>query len=239
VTGASRGIGRGIALSLARQGYGLTVTSRKSADLEPLGAELLLAGAGHVVTLARDMADRGALPDLVQLHGDTYGAMHALIVNAGVGTGGRLIDFDLRRLNKTLDVNFTSAVVLIQAALPLLRRGADADPAHGARIIGLSSITGAYAEAGLALYGASKAALISLLETVNLEEAPQGVLATAIAPGYVATDMSEWITHEIPAATMIQVEDVVAVVNMLLQLTRNASISKVVLARSSSRGYSA
>jgi NAD(P)-dependent dehydrogenase (short-subunit alcohol dehydrogenase family) len=239
VTGASRGIGRGIATSLAKQGYGLTVTSRSEKDLVALADELRARGAPEVVPSAADMADREGLPGLVERHAGSFGSMNVLVINAGVGTAGRVASFRTDRLDKTLEVNFSSAFVLVQEALPLLRRAADADPGMAARIIGLSSVTGAYAEAGLGVYGASKAALMSLVETINLEESGNGVCATAIAPGYVETDMSAWVTDTIPADTMIRVDDVVSVVDMLLGLSRSASITKIVMTRSGSLSYGA
>jgi len=239
VTGASRGIGRGIATSLAQQRYGLTLTSRSSDDLAILANELLILGAADVIHQRADLADRDALPGLVELHGSRFTSMDALVVNAGVGTGGKVVDYPLGRLDKTIEVNFTSAVVLIQRAIPLLRQAAKDDPRFGAKVIGLSSIAGVHAEAGLAVYGASKAALLSLIETVNLEESPHGITATAIAPAYVETDMSAWVTDKVSADTMIPVSDVVAVVDMLLGLTSNTSITKIVMSRSGTTGYSA
>ncbi|GAB6984163.1 3-oxoacyl-ACP reductase FabG [Nocardioides pyridinolyticus] len=239
MTGASRGIGRGVAMSLARQGYGLTVTSRSAVDLVALAADLRDVGAPEVVHLPADLADPDAPTKVVELHARTFGSMNSLVVNAGVGTAGSVASFPVDRLHKTLQVNFTSGFLLTQAALPLLRQAAVEDASRAARIVALSSITGAYAEAGLAAYGASKAALMSLVETVNLEESGNGVCATAIAPGYVETDMSAWITDTIPAKTMIRVSDVVAVVDMLLGLSRTASITQVVMTRSGSSGYGA
>ncbi|MDX6242107.1 MAG: hypothetical protein QOG10_7049 [Kribbellaceae bacterium] len=239
VTGASRGIGKGISLSLARQGFGLTITSRSDADLTHLAEELREAGAPQVMHAAADMSDREALPELVELHARTFGSMNALVANAGVGTMGSVIDFPMHRVDKTLHINLVAAMVLIQAALPLLRLGAEQDPERGATIIGLSSITGVFPEAGLALYGATKAALISLIETVNLEEAPYGVTATAIAPGYVNTDMSAWKTDTVPVESMIRVADVVAVANMLLDLGAATSITRIVMARRGSAGHQA
>lgn len=237
VTGASRGIGRGVALSLARQGYGLTITARSAVDLEEAAAQLRDVGASDVVHLAADMAERESLPALVALHERTFGSMNALIVNAGVGTAGRVEDFPLRRLDKTLEVNLVAALVLIQESLPMLRRAAAADPSRGARIVGLSSITGVYPEPGLAAYGSSKAALISVLETVNAEESLNGVNATAIAPGYVRTDMSAWVTDTIRADSMIPVDDVVRVVDLLLTLSPATSIPRLVISRAAGGGF--
>ncbi|GAA4727746.1 3-oxoacyl-[acyl-carrier-protein] reductase [Nocardioides endophyticus] len=237
VTGASRGIGRGIALHLASQGYGLTITSRNDDDLAALASQLRSAGAPRVAHAACDMADRRSLPELMVLHGAHFeDSMDALVVNAGVGTAGPVDSVRMDRFDKMIDVNLTSGLVLIQSALPLLRAAAAADPERGAKIVALSSITGAYAEAGFAAYGASKAALLSLVETVSLEESGNGVTATAVAPAYVDTDMAAWITDEIPAHTMIPVADVVAVVAMVLGLSRNTAITRIVMGRSGTSG---
>jgi 3-oxoacyl-[acyl-carrier protein] reductase len=237
VTGASRGIGRGIALELARQGFGLTATSRSNEDLAALAAELAAAGAPRVVTCAADLADRTALTSVVERHAEAYTSMHALVLSAGVGTGGSLETLPSSRVDKTIAVNLTSAITIVQTALPLLRAAAASDRKRGARVIALASITGVYAEPGLAVYGASKAALISLMETLNAEESANGVMATAIAPAYVATDMSAWIAHTIPAETMIPVEDVVGVVRMLLAFGAVTSLPRVVLTRSGTSGF--
>lgn len=239
VTGASRGIGRGIALRLAQLGYALTVTSRSHDDVQGLRTELVSAGAPDVVAIAADMADREALPQLVIEHGSRFATMDVLILNAGVGSVGDVASYPVRRLDKTMDVNFTAALVLIQHALPLLRAAAAARPATGAKIIGMSSITGVYAEPGLAVYGASKAALLSLLETVNLEESERGVTATGIAPAFVATHMSEWAQDQVPADRMIPVDDVVSLVQTILNLSANTALGPIVMGRSGTTGYCA
>ena len=238
VTGASRGIGRGIALNLARQGFGLTVTSRREEDLFAVAAELTGAGAPIVVPAAADLSDRAALMGVVERHRQAHATMDTLILAGGVGTGGPLEGLSPHRVEKTIAVNLNSAINLVQAALPLLRAAASHSD-HGARVIALSSITGVHAEPGLAVYGASKAALISLMETLNAEESANGVMATAIAPAYVATDMSAWITDTIPAETMIPVDDVVAVVRMVLELGATTSLTKLVLSRSGTSGFTA
>jgi short-subunit dehydrogenase len=229
VSGASRGIGLAVARDLAAQGYGLTITARDAAALEKRATELTVAGAPEVVPCAADLADSAALPGVVARHEAAFGAMDALVLSGGVGSAGPLA------------VNLVSAVVLVQAALPLLRRAAAAPPGErtGARVILFSSITGVYAEPGLAVYGASKAGLVSLAETLNAEESGNGVLVTAIAPGYVDTAMSDWTKDTIPAESMIQVEDIVRIVRTLLELGRTASIPRIVVARSTAQGYGA
>ncbi len=121
----------------------------------------------------------------------------------------------------------------------MLRKAAASPASAGARIIALSSITGAYAEPGLAVYGASKAALLSLIETINIEESPNGVTATAIAPAYIDTDMSAWVADVVDPSSMIPTGDVVDVVDMLLRLTSRSVISRIVMARAGTSGYCA
>lgn len=239
VTGASRGIGRGIAFHLAEQGYRLTVTSRDLEATSAMVAELEQAGAPEVLAVAADLADRAALPGLIDSHASRYGSMHALVLSAGVGSAGEVGSYPLERLDKTMAVNFTSAMVLIKHALPLLRTAAASIPRNGAKIIGLASITGVYSEPGLAVYGATKAALLSLLETVNREESGRGVTATCIAPAFVATDMSEWATGAVPAEKMITVDDVVLLVGAVLELSANVALGPIVMGRSGTTGHCA
>ncbi len=194
VSGASRGIGRGIADRLARQGFSLTITARDADRLAKVGGELRAAGAPAVLTVAADMSDVDGVERLLGEHADRFGMLSALVLNAGVGTAGSLAETSLGRFDKTVAVNLRAPLQLVQGALPMLRAGATADPRRGSKVIALSSITGVYAEAGLSVYGATKAALISLLATLNIEESGNGVTGAAIAPGYVDTEMSAWTT---------------------------------------------
>ncbi|MDF2472217.1 MAG: oxidoreductase [Rhodococcus erythropolis] len=165
--------------------------------------------------------------------------MRALVLNAGVGTSGRVADYPMRRFDKTVAVNLRTPFALLQASLPLLRTAADADLAGGAKVIALASMAGVYAESGLAVYGATKAALISMVEALNAEESGNGVSATAIAPGYVDTDMSAWTHDRITPETMIKVDDIVELVDGLLKLSSRAVVPKVVMTRAGTNGYSA
>lgn len=239
ITGASRGIGLGIAQRLASYGYGLTISARDPKRLAEAASTLRTAGASDVVVVAADMADPDVSADLVEAHRDRYGALGVLVLNAGVGTAGGIVDLPLRRFDKTLEVNLRAPFALLQHALPLMRAAAQQRPGRGAKVIAMSSITGVYAEAGLAAYGATKAAVLSLVETLNAEESGHGVTATALAPAYVDTDMSTWVSDQIPAASMIRVDDVVEIVDALLRLSPSAVVNKVTISRAGTSGYSA
>lgn len=103
----------------------------------------------------------------------------------------------------------------------------------------LSSITGVYAEAGLSVYGAAKAALISLIATLNAEESANGGTATAIAPGYIDTEMTAWIHDRIPPERMLAVDDVVGMVDTLRRLSSRAVVPNIVMSRAGTDGYRA
>ncbi|MHA4853773.1 SDR family NAD(P)-dependent oxidoreductase [Rhodococcus sp. MSC1_016] len=239
ITGASRGIGRGIATRLAEAGYGLTLSARDAERLEVVAAELRAAGAKEVVVVAGDLADEASAGRVVTAHADTFGSLNALVLNAGVGTAGPIGEFPMRRFAKSVDVNLRAPFSLLQQALPMLRTAATENPAKGAKVIALASITGVYAEAGLAVYGATKAALMSLVETLNVEESGNGVSATALAPAFVDTDMSAWTHDKIPPESMIEVNDIVELVDALLRLSSRAVVPKIVVGRAGTDGYRA
>ncbi|WNI19015.1 SDR family NAD(P)-dependent oxidoreductase [Actinacidiphila sp. ITFR-21] len=230
ITGGSRGIGLGVASALAARGWGLTLCARDPARLAAAGAELRSLG-GRVESVAGDAADEACLAAAVDRHEAAYGSMNALVLAAGVGSAGPLAGYPVRRIDKQFAVNVRAPFVLVGRALPLLRAGARDDPARGGRIVALTSIEGVHPEPGLAVYGASKAALISLVRSVNAEEAARGVTASAISPGYVDTDMSAWVADRIPPGSMITVADIVRTVDLVLSLSPSAVIPHLVINR--------
>lgn len=240
ITGASRGIGLAIAKVLAAQGMTLTISARGREALEALVPELTALGAPRVVTVACDMADPDAATEIIEKHRQHHdGALTALVLNAGVGTAGRIRSYPADRFDKTVAVNLRGPFMTMQAALPLLREGASRRPGHGAKIIVISSITGVFAEAGLAIYGASKAALISLVDTFNAEESGNGITATAIAPAYVDTDMSAWTHDTVPPETMIPADDIAYLTAALVNMSTRSVIGPVVVSRAGTSGYHA
>jgi 3-oxoacyl-[acyl-carrier protein] reductase len=239
VTGASRGIGLGIASRLAKQGYALTVTGRDGERLKAVSRSLAELGAADVRTVVADMANEDDVIGVVDAHASAYGDMTVLVLAAGVGSAGPIADYPLGRYDKQFAVNTRGAFVVIARSLPLLRKAASTYPDRGSRIVALASIGGVYAEKSLAVYGAAKAALISLCHSVNVEESGNGVCATAIAPGYVDTDMTAWIHEEVPPETMIAVSDIVELVDGLLRLSPRAVVPKLVVSRAATSGYCA
>jgi 3-oxoacyl-[acyl-carrier protein] reductase len=238
VTGGSRGIGLGIARHLADRGWALTLVARNAEHLDFAVAELNDHGAS-ATAVAADMADNAMADVVVEHHEHAFGSLNALILAAGVGSGGPIANYPLRRFDKQFAVNIRAPFALVAKALPLLRKAAAVDVTDCARVIALTSIEGLYPETGLAAYASSKAALISLVRSVNIEESANRVVATAISPAFVDTAMSDWMKESIPADTMIPVEDVVRLVAAVLDLSANALVEHIVINRRDAGAYRA
>jgi 3-oxoacyl-[acyl-carrier protein] reductase len=229
VTGASRGIGFAIAERLADEGFDLTISARNDERL--VNAAVLLRERGGRVEVQRaDMAVEDDVIALADAHLRSFDRMDVLVLAAGIGGSGELATYPLSRLDVQMSVNLRGPFLLVQRLLPLLRATSASAPVQGSRIIAVASITGVVSEANLAAYGASKAAMISLCESITAAEGSLGVQATAISPGFVDTDMTSWVRH-VEAAAMIRVTDIAEMTVAITRLSRNAAIKNVIITR--------
>ena len=191
LTGATGGIGQAIADRLALEGYALTVSGRDQNILATLARDLGAYGTTAQVVPA-DMTAEDQVRILARRHIERFDSLDLLVLSAGTGASGPIVEYPMRRFDRQVAVNIRAPFTLVQECLPALRRAAARHPARGARIVAIASMTGIASQAGLAAYGATKAALISLCQSINVEESSAGVNATAISPGYVDTEMSTW-----------------------------------------------
>ncbi|MFI6937355.1 SDR family NAD(P)-dependent oxidoreductase [Streptomyces sp. NPDC050287] len=236
ITGASRGIGAAIACRLAADGWDLTLSARSPDPLRTLADELRAEHGVRVHTAAGDMAEETDVRGVAEQHLAAYDRLDALVLSAGMGQAGAIADFPLHRLDKQYAVNLRAPFQLIQECLPALRATTALPVDHGgvhtgARIVAIASITGVTAEPSLAAYAATKAAVLSLCESVNVEESAAGVSACAVAPGYVDTDMTAWMHDRLAPEDMITAEDVAEIVSTVVRLSRTAVVPSVVLTR--------
>ena len=216
VTGGSSGIGFAIARMLKEEGYELTLVARRpeklAAAAEELGATAVPANVAYEDECIRAVA----------AHAERCGSLDVLVHCAGVGVGGSFAAQETKRIDLQLNVNLRGTLLVTREALPLLR-------AAGGLVVTLASIAGTIPVPGLAVYGATKAALVSFTNSLNREEAEHGVRATALCPAFVATQMTDWTG--IPPEEMIQIEDVVALVRALLGLSPRARVPTIVVER--------
>jgi NAD(P)-dependent dehydrogenase (short-subunit alcohol dehydrogenase family) len=221
VTGGSSGIGLAIARLLREEGYDLTLVSRQREKIEAAAAEV----GAHAV--AANVADPDDCARAVAEHQQRFGRLDVLVNSAGVGIGGLVEDLDLKKLNMQLDINLRGLFLVTQASIPLLRESRG-------WIVNLASIAGTIPTPGLATYGATKAAVISLTRSLNAELDASGVRAIAICPGFVDTPMAQWSGLE--QEEMIRPEDCAEVVRMCLRLSPAARVPQVVIERMGSVG---
>jgi NAD(P)-dependent dehydrogenase (short-subunit alcohol dehydrogenase family) len=216
VTGGSSGIGLAIARMLRAEGYSLTLAARKIERLEAAASEL---GATAVAVDVRSEEDCARL---VATHLDAFGGLDVLVNSAGVGIAGRIADMTTKQFDLQQAVNLRGAFLVTREALPALRE------ARG-YVVNLASIAGTVPTPGLASYGASKAALVSLSRSLAREEAEAGVRVTALCPAFVDTPMTTWTGLE--ADAMIQPEDCAELVRALLRMSPAARVPVVVVER--------
>jgi len=220
ITGGSSGIGLAIGRMLRDEGYALTLVSRRPEKIEAAAAEL----GAHAI--AADVADVDAAAGAVAEHRERHGRLDVLVNSAGVGIAGTIEQLPAKHFDLQVGVNLRGLFLVTQAAVPLLRESQGL-------VVNLASIAGTLPTPGLATYGATKAAVISLTKSLNEELDVDGVRAIAICPGFVDTPMAEW--SGIEPAEMIQPEDCAEVVRMCLRLSPHARIPQVVIERMGSR----
>jgi len=224
VTGASAGIGLAVARMLGQDGWAVTMTARREQRLGAAAAAL--RETGHdVATVVADIAADGAAAALVAEHTAHFGRLDLVVANAGWGTSGTVADGSAADLDRMLRTNVTANFALARAAIPHMR---DRD---GAWFVITSSLSGVWPAAGFAGYSAAKSAAVSLARSIAAEEAGNGVRACAICPGFVDTDMTAWLGDTLPAGAMLDAHDVAASVRYLLALSPRASVTELVLRR--------
>ena len=217
MTGASRGIGRAVALRLAADGAAIAVNYH-TGEAEAAEVVAAITGAGGTaVSIGGDVSDAAGAAATVATAADALGGLDILVNNAGITRDNLVLRLSEEDWDAVLDVNLKGAFLCTKAALrPMLRQ-------RSGRIINMTSVVAGTGNPGQANYAAAKAGLIGLTKTVAREVASRGITVNAVAPGFISTRMVEAITEEqrglvlerIPLARFGTPEDVAACVAFL------------------------
>jgi NAD(P)-dependent dehydrogenase (short-subunit alcohol dehydrogenase family) len=213
VTGASRGIGKAIALSFAGAGARVVVASRKQEAVDDVAREVEAAG-GSALAVAAHVGDEAAVAELVDRAAQAFGGIDILVNNAATNPHfGPVLSATPGQWDKIHEVNLRSAFLLTQKSLPYMEaRG-------GGKVINMASVAGINPSTGMGVYGIFKAGLIMLTRTLARELGPLNIQVNALAPGVIKTrfssalweseDLAEAITRSTPLGRLGEPSDVV------------------------------
>ena len=211
VTGASRGIGRAIALRLAEAGMRVAVCARSAAIMSAFDDP-------RIMPFQADVGDAGQVEALVNRVLERYGRIDAVVNNAGITRDGLLMRMNDVDWEQVLKVNLTGTFNVCRAVIRQMLKQ------RSGRIVNITSIVGVAGNAGQTNYAAAKAGIIGFTKSLAKEVASRQVLVNAVAPGYIDTEMTqvlnsqqkEAIVNMIPLGRVGRVEDVAELVNFLV-----------------------
>ena len=190
VTGASRGIGRDIALALAGAGASVAAVATNVPLLQSLCADIAGKG-GKAIPVVADISKPGEADRIVEAAQKAFGTVDILVNNAGITRDNLLIRMKDEEWNRVLEVNLTGAFHLTKAATKVMMRQ------RSGRVICISSVSGITGNAGQANYAAAKAGLIAFTKSVAKEFASRGITANVVAPGFIDTDMTRTLGDKV------------------------------------------
>jgi 3-oxoacyl-[acyl-carrier protein] reductase len=199
VTGGSRGIGRAICLELGRRGARVAVNYHSNQALAEAVVGEILAAGGDAFAVAGDVADGESAAAMVKAAVDRFGGLDILVNNAGITRDGLLMRMAEADWDAVQNTNLRGTFLVTKAAMrPMLR-------ARGGRIINITSVVGVMGNAGQANYAAAKAGIIGFTRAVAREVASRGITVNAVAPGFIATDITAAMTEAQIAAVVPQI----------------------------------
>ncbi len=200
VTGASRGIGKAVALRLAADGRHVVLASRSEGPLSEVKSQIEDAG-GKASVCAVDISDRKAFAEAVEGVASEHGRLDILVNNAGITRDNLLLRMSDEEWDAVIETNLTSAFVAMRAAARAMMKG------KFGRIVNIASTSGLVGNAGQANYAASKSGLVGMTRTVAREIGGKGITANVVAPGFIQTDM----TANLPESVLDSVKGLIQV----------------------------
>lgn len=215
VTGASRGIGRAIAVALAAEGAKIAINYASNSTAADQLVEEITAAGGEATAIQADVSKVDSVDALIKTVTDQWGRIDILVNNAGITRDTLLLRMKPEDWQAVIDTNLTGVFLCTRAVSKLMLKQ------KSGRIINIASVAGQMGNPGQANYSAAKAGVIGFTKTVAKELASRGITVNAVAPGFIATDMTkdlkggEEILKFIPLARYGEPEEVAGLVRFL------------------------
>lgn len=195
VTGASRGIGREIALALGQQGRHVVAVARSLDKLEAVAAEIHDAG-GQASVKSCDMSDQASIESMIAEVAEEQGRLDILVNNAGITRDNLMLRMTDAEWDEVMQTNLRGVFLAVRASLKSMMRG------KFGRIVNVGSVSGIVGNAGQANYAAAKAALAGFTKSVAKEMAAKNITANVVAPGFIETDMTDVLPDAVKQAVL-------------------------------------
>lgn len=196
VTGGSRGLGLGIAVTLASSGFQVIALARQEgAAMTAAREQVSQLRQGSLHFRSFDLTDVDGIPQLVKDLRQDFGPLYGLVNNAGLGLSGILANMPDNAIERLVRLNVTSPLVLTKYVVRSMMTG------RGGRVVNISSIVSSTGYSGLSVYSATKSSLVGFTRSLAREVGPLGITVNAVAPGFVETEM----THDMNASQRAQV----------------------------------
>ncbi|HCY9258359.1 TPA: 3-oxoacyl-[acyl-carrier-protein] reductase [Staphylococcus aureus] len=199
VTGASRGIGRSIALQLAEEGYNVAVNYAGSKEKAEAVVEEIKAKGVDSFAIQANVADADEVKAMIKEVVSQFGSLDVLVNNAGITRDNLLMRLKEQEWDDVIDTNLKGVFNCIQKATPQMLRQ------RSGAIINLSSVVGAVGNPGQANYVATKAGVIGLTKSAARELASRGITVNAVAPGFIVSDMTDALSDELKEQMLTQI----------------------------------
>lgn len=222
ITGASKGIGKAIAIELAKMGYLTILIGRNQDDLKSVQEEIIRNGCSEPVVFTRNITDSEKIKATVTEIVEKYDRIDLLVNNAGIHFSGTL-ELPETDFRKMLDTNLTAQFIILQEVVPVMQQQ------QSGYIFNVVSRSGKVGFAGSGGYCASKFGLLGLNESLYRELTPQGIKVTALCPAWVNTNMAQKAGTPLQLEEMIQPDDLDKTIRWLLELSPGACVKEVVI----------
>jgi 3-oxoacyl-[acyl-carrier protein] reductase len=227
ITGAGRGIGRSIALTLAKQGAKIALSARSQQELQTVQAEITELGQEAIHEVV-DVSLEADVKRLIEKTVQQFGRLDIVVNNAGLGIYGPLLETSVETWDKLMAVNARGPFLVCREAIPHLKKQ------QRSFIVNIASVLGVKGYENQAAYTASKHALIGLCKALAKEVQKDGIRVHALCPGGVDTQMVALARPDLDRSVLMQPEEIAEIVLFLVTRTGNAVIDEVVVRREAS-----